>query len=249
MTIKLPYFLPRRLPLSISDDAPIIQKNNKRQSDGVGDRNPKRQRRGEESSTAARHPPALSQADAFCASAPQRPTSEVTPNSPRTDTASTSTNKIKQIPAANAGGMSAPTCQPSKVVVPCKRPYPCEKDVLTSRKKRKTGSSVVVRIYEQRKDLEHTDEVECALTSDGGLDLVGLSQRLNGKGLQVSRFIILSMCGLSRTTNRVLLKVLDAHSSRPWFSKRPFLESGAIKLLKAKEGYLRAVVFHDPQRR
>jgi len=59
------------------------------------------------------------------------------------------------------------------------------------------GSSMVVRIYEQRKDLEHTDEVECTLTSDGGLDLVGLSQRLNSKGLQVSRFIILSMHGLS----------------------------------------------------
>jgi hypothetical protein len=46
---------------------------------------------------------------------------------------------------------------------------------------------VIVRTYKHRKDLEHTNEVECALTPDGGLDLVGLSRELNVKGCQASR--------------------------------------------------------------
>ena len=54
------------------------------------------------------------------------------------------------------------------------------------RKKRKTEHYVVVRIYDQRKDLEHTDEIECALMPDGELDLAGLSERLNVKGCQAS---------------------------------------------------------------
>ena len=148
--------------------------------------------------------------------------------------------EIVPIPAANAGGMSTPTCQLSKVVVPSKRSHPFRKD--RPRKKRKTDSYVIVRIYDQRKDLEHTDEIEYALTPDGGLDLAGLSEMLNVKGCQVSRFIIpYYMRGLGHATHHLLLKVLDARSSRPWYSKRPILKSGAINLLKAKEGYLRVV--------
>lgn len=97
---------------------------------------------------------------------------------------------MEQVLAVNAGGMSAPTCQSSQIVVPSKRSYPFRKEVPTGRKKRKTDSYVVVRIYEQRKDLEHTDEIECALTPDGELDLAGLSERLNVKWCQVSRLLI-----------------------------------------------------------
>ena len=180
----------------------MIQQRNKRPRDEGEDRDPKRQRRIEESSlsstvgdlvrpTATGH--SLSQADALYS--PQRPTFEVTQNSPRTDAASAPTNEIEQTSAVNTGGMSTLTRQPSNIVIPSKRSYPCEKDLPTSRKKRKTDGSVTVpvRVYEQRKDLEHTDEVECALTPDGGLDLAGLSERLNGKGkgFQVSQFIIL----------------------------------------------------------
>lgn len=178
----------------------MIQRKDKRPSDSGEDRNTKRQRRGEpdeESSgiieftqpTAAGHP--LSPADTFRVYVPHRPTVGVAPNSPgwaRTDTPPVPIKGIVPIPAANAGGMSTPTCQPSKVVVPSKRSHPFRKD--GPRKKRKTDSFVIVRIYDQRKDLEHTDEIEYALTPDGGLDLAGLSEMLNVKGCQVSRFII-----------------------------------------------------------
>jgi hypothetical protein len=63
--------------------------------------------------------------------------------------------------------------------------------MLTSRKKRRTDGYVIVRIYEKRKDLEHTDEIACTLMPDGGLDLAALSGRLVVEGCQVSRFIIL----------------------------------------------------------
>jgi len=136
--------------------------------------------------TAAKH--SHSPADTFYV--PKRPTFEVAPNS-RTDTTSAPTNEIDQILVANAGGMSAPACQPSKIAIPRKRSYPFSKDA--PRKKRKTESYVVVRTYDQRMDLEHTDEIECALTPDGGLDLAGLSEWLNVKGCQASRFIILEI--------------------------------------------------------
>ena len=35
---------------------------------------------------------------------------------------------------------------------------------------------MVMRIYERRKDLEHTNGTECALTPEGMLDLEGPSQ-------------------------------------------------------------------------
>jgi hypothetical protein len=97
---------------------------------------------------------------------------------------------------------------------------------------------VIVRAYKQRKDLEHTDEVECALTPDGDLDLVSVSRKLSVRECQASLFNAIPFCG---PYAHYCLKVLDAHSSRPWFRERPVLESGAIRLLKAKEGYLRVV--------
>ena len=47
---------------------------------------------------------------------------------------------------------------------------------------------MIVRAYKQRKDLEHTDEVECALTPDSDLDLVSVSQKLSIRECQASQF-------------------------------------------------------------
>jgi len=41
----------------------------------------------------------------------------------------------------------------------------------------------------KKNDVEHTHEIQCALTPDGRLDLVGLSQKFNLATYQVSRFI------------------------------------------------------------
>jgi hypothetical protein len=164
---------------------------------------------------------------------PHEPTSLITPNSPTPAMA----NNLEQNLAVNADCMSIPTGQSSKIAIPSKRSYPFGKDV--PRKKRKKESYVTVRVYKQRKDLEHTDEIECALMPDGGLDLVALSQELNVEGCQAGRCNVIQICDADYS--HCLPKVLDARYSRPWFSKRNVLESGAIKLLKAKEDYLRVV--------
>ncbi|KAH8977095.1 hypothetical protein EDB86DRAFT_2838449 [Lactarius hatsudake] len=98
-------------------------------------------------------------------------------------------------------------------------------DKARKRKKKKTGGFINVRIYAERKDVDHTHEIQCALTPDGGLNLA-------------SRVDVVPIFGLSA---HCLPKVLDARYSRPWVGKHPVLERGAIKLLKAKEGYLRVV--------
>lgn len=219
MKIKLPYFLPRRFHQTLlTDNTSAVRGKEKRSSDNGEDRSPKRQRRGGEpsgiielaQSTAAKH--SLSPADTF--NVPQRPMFGVTPNSPETVTvtASAPIKEIELIPTANAGGMSAPTCHPPKAIVPSKRPYPFRKDV--PRKKKKTDTCVIVRVYEQRKDLEHTDEIEYALMPDGGLDLAGLSERLNIKGCQVSRLIIPTRRCMAQTRYSSSLK----GSRRPLFT-------------------------------
>lgn len=96
-----------------------------------------------------------------------------------------------------------------------------------------------VRIYAEPKDLEHTHEIQCALTPDGRLDLVSLSQKMNLTMCQASRLDAIPIYGPGGA--HYLPKVLDARHSRPWVGKDPVLERGAIKLLKAKEGYLRVV--------
>ena len=78
--------------------------------------------------------------------------------------------------------------------IPRKRSYPFNKDV--PRKKRKTERYVNVRIYVRQKDLEHMNEIECALMPDGGLDLVGLCQKLNLEGCQASWLNVIPICGL-----------------------------------------------------
>lgn len=106
----------------------------------------------------------------------------VTSNSPRVDQES--------IPA---GHTSAIACQSHRIAIPSKRSCPFGKDV--PRKRRKKESYVIVRAYKQRKDLEHTDEVECALTPDGDLDLVSVSRKLSVRECQASRFNAIPFCG------------------------------------------------------
>src|SRR6266403_797302 len=72
----------------------------------------------------------------------------------------------------------------SKVAIPNKRRNPFGGGGL--RKKKKIERYVDVRIYAQRKDLGHTHEIQCALTPDGGLDLMSLSQELKLKGCEAS---------------------------------------------------------------
>jgi len=105
-------------------------------------------------------------------------------NSHRIDTVSVLTQDRGNIPDANADPMSALACQSSKIAIPRKRSDPFSKDV--PRKRIKTERSIKVRIYEKPTDLRHTDEVEYALTPDGGLDLVALSQRLKLEGCKAS---------------------------------------------------------------
>ena len=117
----------------------------------------------------------------------------VTSNSRRVDTVSALTRDQEPIPTANAGHTSAIACQSHRIAIPSKRSCPFGKDV--PRKRRKKESYVIVRAYKQRKDLEHTDEVECALTPDGDLDLVSVSRKLNARECQASRFNAIPFCG------------------------------------------------------
>ena len=103
----------------------------------------------------------------------------------RIDTASASTDQRVHTPAANVAPTSDPASQSRATAIPNKRRYPSERD--EARKKKKTGRYIDVRIYAEGKDLEHTHEIQCALTPDGGLDLVGLSQKMNLTACQASR--------------------------------------------------------------
>jgi len=142
-------------------------------------------------------------------------------------------------PDVNVAPMSDPASQSLNIAIPSKRRNPFGEGGL--RKKNKTERYVDVRIYAQRRDLEYTHEIQCALTPDGGLNLVSLSQELNLEQCQASKFPI---CSLDHADYP--LKVLDA-LSRPWFSSHPVLERGAISLLKGKYGYLRVVGQSCPQ--
>jgi len=170
-----------------------MQQNHKRTNDGEEDtgRPPKRQRHasGKELSTV----PLRSTVDTCCI--PHEPMSLITPspNSPRMNMATVVIGDLEQTPAENADCTKlTPTGQLSNIAIPSKRSYPFGKDV--PRKKRKKKSYVTVRVYKQRKDLEHTVEIECALMPDGGLDLVALSQELNVKGCQASRCNVIRIC-------------------------------------------------------
>ena len=171
---------------------PSMQQNNKRGIDDVGEGRRKRQRCSEEPTRTVQLVQSTLEGHSHTHT-PHNPMPPVTTNNPRMDTEPALTHNLDRIPAANVGCTSASACQPAKVAIPSKRPCPFSKDV--PRKKRKEENYVVVRIYEQRKDLEHTNEIECALTPEGALDLKGLSHKLNVKESQASQLnVISSLC-------------------------------------------------------
>jgi len=176
-----------------------IRQNNKQKNDGKEDRPSKRQRRGDELSIV------LPQSTVDTPPIPHEMTSLITLNNPTPAMA----NNFEQNLAVNANRTSIRTGQSSKIAIPSKHSYPFGKDV--PRKKMKKQSYVTVRVYKQRKDLEHMDEIECTLMPDVGLDLVALSQELNAKGCQAGRCNIIHICDADYA--HCLLKVLDARYS------------------------------------
>ena len=113
----------------------------------------------------------------------------VIPNSSQIDRAPASADRVVHIPAAHAAPISDLASQLSTTAIPSKRSYPFGRD--EARKKKKTRGYINVRIYAERKDLEHTHEIRCALTPDGGLDLVSLSHKLNFTACQESRLDVI----------------------------------------------------------
>lgn len=166
-----------------------------------------------------------------------RTTPSATQDSRGTDAAPALAQRLVHIPEVNAAPTVDLAPQPSTAAIPSKRPYPFCRD--EPRKKKKTGGYVNIRIYAERKDVEHTHEVQWALTPDGGLDLVSFSRKMKLPKCQASRLDAIRTHGLGGA--HYFPKVLDARYSRPWVGKHPVLERGAVKLLKAKEGYLRVV--------
>lgn len=89
-----------------------------------------------------------------------------------------------RIPDMSVAPMSDPASQSSKIAIPSKRRNPFSGG--GPRKKNKIERYVGVRIYAQERDIVHTHETQCALTSDGCLDLETVSQKLHLKGCQAS---------------------------------------------------------------
>jgi hypothetical protein len=195
LKIRLPYFLPRGASTpsvqqsSASDCISMAQQKNKRSIDDLEDSNRerKRKRSSKESISTVQFALRPAAEDSHDSIFP------VTSNSPRVDIASALTHNQDPIPTANVGHTSAIACQSHRIAIPSKRSCPFGKDV--PRKRRKKESYVIVRAYKQRKDLEHTDEVECALTPDGDLDLVSVSRKLSVRECQASRFNAIPFCG------------------------------------------------------
>ncbi|KAH9012571.1 hypothetical protein EDB85DRAFT_1895431 [Lactarius pseudohatsudake] len=142
LKIRLPYFL-----------API---NKKRTIDDAEDRNRKRQRGSEEPSAVQFAQPTTVEHLHMAVDTPDisHGTTPAIPKSPRIDAAPALTSHLVE-----------PASQPSTTAVPSKRPYPFSGD--KARKRKKTGGFINVRIYAERKDVDHTHEIQCALTPDG----------------------------------------------------------------------------------
>jgi hypothetical protein len=148
------------------------EQNKKRTAEDMNGRDPKRQRRNEEPTTAQLQQPTAAEhlhnaADII--QIPHDPTPSVTSSGPR---------MLDDTPT------SGPACRLSKIAIPTKRRNPFGEG--GSRKKLRIERYANVRIYAQRKDLEHTHEIQWALTPDGGLDLAGLAHKLKLKGCQVT---------------------------------------------------------------
>lgn len=155
------------------------KQNKKRTAESVDGRDPKRQRCNKEpiaahllQPTAAEH--SLKATDDatninHTIQIPNDSMPPITSNSPRID--------------VNDAPTSGPACRLSKIAIPSKRRYPFSEG--GPRKRLRTERYANVRIYAQRKDLEHTHEIQWALTPDGGLDLAEISHKLKLKGCQV----------------------------------------------------------------
>jgi hypothetical protein len=197
----------------------------------------KRQRRSEETITVHSPQPTIIEHSSSTMNIPHEPTLSVSIR--LDDTILASRQHSMHIPDVNVALMSAPASESLNIAIPSKRRNPFGGGGL--RKKNKTERYVDVRVYAQRRDLVHIHEIQCALTPDGGLNLVSLSRELNLDRCQASKFPICSPDHADYP-----FKVLDA-LSRPWFSNHPVLERGAISLLKGKYGYLRVVGQSCPQ--
>jgi hypothetical protein len=137
-------------------------------------------------------------------------------NNSRLNTASASMDQRVHIPAAHDAPILDPASQSQATAIPSKRRYPFGRD--EARKRKKTGRYIDVRIYAERKDLEHTHEIRCALTPDGRLDLVSLSQKMNLTACQASRLDIIPkmvLASLSATGSRCQVTTLVWRTSCP----------------------------------
>jgi hypothetical protein len=112
----------------------------------------------------------------------------VTYNSPGMDTAPAPASAAQYL-GHNDAPISDSACRLSEIAIPRKRSNPFGGG--GPRKKIKTERYVNVRIYAQPTDLEHTHEIQCALTPDGDLDLAGLSKQLKVKGCDVSHLLVI----------------------------------------------------------
>ncbi|KAH9046705.1 hypothetical protein EDB84DRAFT_1435351 [Lactarius hengduanensis] len=176
LKIRLPYFLPRI--------------NRKRAIDNAEDRNRKRQRGSKEPSAVQLAQPTTVEDLHMAVDTPDishGTTPPAIPISPRIDTAPELTSHLVHTP------VPVPASQSSTTAIPSKRPYPFSGDG-GARKKKKTGGFISVRIYAERKDVNHTHEIQCALTPDGGLNLVGLSRKMN-LACQASRIDVIPIFG------------------------------------------------------
>jgi hypothetical protein len=158
-----------------------VLQGKKRTAEVVEDRDRKRQRCSQETITV--HPPQPTTIE-NSPSTMNIPHESMLAVSIMDDTTMVSRQHSTRVPEVNVAPMSDPTSQSSKAVIPSKRCNPFGGG--GPRKRNKTERYVDVRIYAQRRDLEHTHEIQCALTADGGLDLATLSRELNLERCQVS---------------------------------------------------------------
>ncbi|KAH8979322.1 hypothetical protein EDB83DRAFT_2327161 [Lactarius deliciosus] len=174
----------------------LLSHNGKRTIDNAEDRNQKRQRGSKEPSAVQFAQPTTVEDLHMAVDTPdisRGTTPPAMPISPRIDTAPELTSHLVHTPAANAAPVLEPASQPSTTAIPSKRPYPFSGD--GARKKKKTGRFINVRIYAERKDVDHIHEIQCALTPDGGLNLVGLSRKMNLTAYQASRINVSPIFG------------------------------------------------------
>ncbi|KAH9026544.1 hypothetical protein EDB85DRAFT_1893409 [Lactarius pseudohatsudake] len=127
------------------------------------DRNRKRQRGSEEPSAVQFAQPTTVEHLHMAVDTPDisHGTTPAIPKSPRIDAAPALTSHLVE-----------PASQPSTTAVHEQTTPTLQWD--KARKRKKTGGFINVRIYAERKDVDTTHEIQCALTPDGGLNLRSL---------------------------------------------------------------------------